>query len=637
MVTDCVCEKDFYMACELGPAAACEQNPSEHIFECVACPVGSSCTGDSNEIDTEDGYWQPPATPGSLEATIQLVLVIDESEDEQFKEAFSDAMEIVTGTGNESITVQTLESQGPLLSVAFTVSIPEGMSTGAVSGAINSSVALRRSLTSFTSLLATNLADVGVNVTGSITANGYVVENIREPAYSAAVLQCPYPNNCIPAPNRTCALGATGVLCGLCEVGWALKADGCEICEAAGSWGPLIALGAMLAVILVMVLIQKICGRMYPSEDNDAKEEDAEASDEGSGVFTLEAEDATAFHSDISLDRGHNAKVGQVQQLGAKAGIDVKNLGVSTTAQSTASAGSLVSSLVNKIKQAYATITAPAKIVVTYLQIVSSFTVSFAVPWPAVFTNYSQFFSFINLDAMRTVDIQCMASDYTFLDTFMVSITTPLGFIALAVVMWILRRFYLVATETAEELENALRLNQNFFIKLIIFMLYLIYPGVSATILQVFKCTEVVGVWFLTADQRVQCFDDNWNSYAMIAVLAVIIFPIGIPLLFAGTLSLAHYRGELFEDKPLMEEGDSLEATIHELAVELRTTCHGAQRTWLDEKRQHAIEEELRMAQGDLATVEKTLHTQKLMRDRLGFLYSSYDNEAYLWEVSIFV
>jgi len=62
--------------------------------------------------------------------------------------------------------------------------------------------------------------------------------------------------------------------------------------------------------------------------------------------------------------------------------------------------------------------------------------------------------------------------------------------------------------------------------------LFLIYPEVSQTILEMYVCREVEGVWYMVADFNLICYDARWKSYLPGNIIAIIVYPIGIPFLF---------------------------------------------------------------------------------------------------------
>ena len=66
--------------------------------------------------------------------------------------------------------------------------------------------------------------------------------------------------------------------------------------------------------------------------------------------------------------------------------------------------------------------------------------------------------------------------------------------------------------------------------------LFIIYPSVSSTILKMWHCRDIEGTWYLYADYRITC-DGDWATYATIAGVAFAVYPIGIPLMFWYLLS----------------------------------------------------------------------------------------------------
>lgn len=380
---DCICEAGNYMACEAGAAVACSSNPALFTFFCAACPVGSLCTGDSNEMKTQAGYWQPDPVPGSVQAHVDLSGIpasYAESPDgwggEVLKWSFSRAMEALTGTGRGSVAVTSLTPSGTsAIRIAFKVTVPVTMSTAAVSSSIAAAIGsrrfameLRRVGAAFTSALQTQLESAGATLTANLTATGYTASSTTEPVHaSTQVFQCPYPKNCEAEPNQTCALGAYGPMCGLCEVGWALKTEGCVECEGSGSWAPVIALGVILVVAIVAVNLHSWCTKT----DSAAEEGDEEHPEDSAATkkerkkestLNVEAEDATAFHSDVSMDCSYNAKVEQVEKLGKNMGIDTKRLGLSQSSNSAATASSLLKTFILTVTESFKHLTAPLKV-----------------------------------------------------------------------------------------------------------------------------------------------------------------------------------------------------------------------------------------------------------------------------------
>ena len=73
-------------------------------------------------------------------------------------------------------------------------------------------------------------------------------------------------------------------------------------------------------------------------------------------------------------------------------------------------------------------------------------------------------------------------------------------------------------------------------IRTVLFFLFLGYPTLSASMLRVFNCIEIHGEYFVKHDVSIPCYDATHSGYQMLASLGVLLYPIGIPLLFYGLL-----------------------------------------------------------------------------------------------------
>jgi hypothetical protein len=68
------------------------------------------------------------------------------------------------------------------------------------------------------------------------------------------------------------------------------------------------------------------------------------------------------------------------------------------------------------------------------------------------------------------------------------------------------------------------------FYTLVSLVLYSLYVGVSTRIFRLFKCREIMGVWYLTADYNVVCFEGAWTSTSIVAFIGMGLFVFGIPI-----------------------------------------------------------------------------------------------------------
>lgn len=82
-----------------------------------------------------------------------------------------------------------------------------------------------------------------------------------------------------------------------------------------------------------------------------------------------------------------------------------------------------------------------------------------------------------------------------------------------------------------------------------LFALFLLYPIITQKTLQIFDCRNlgVDGNWYLWMDVRQQCYTETWKTYAILAVGAVLVYAIGIPL--GAFLILYTHRHKLEDER----------------------------------------------------------------------------------------
>jgi hypothetical protein len=71
---------------------------------------------------------------------------------------------------------------------------------------------------------------------------------------------------------------------------------------------------------------------------------------------------------------------------------------------------------------------------------------------------------------------------------------------------------------------------------------YFIYPGANAIFFQTFNCQSIDGKRYLRNDLSIDCSDPAHQSASILAVFMVLIFSIGLPLLYL-LLLIPHRKG----------------------------------------------------------------------------------------------
>merc|ERR1719506_2303593 len=58
---------------------------------------------------------------------------------------------------------------------------------------------------------------------------------------------------------------------------------------------------------------------------------------------------------------------------------------------------------------------------------------------------------------------------------------------------------------------------------------FALYTGISTRIFRLFKCRKIQDAWYLTADYTVTCQEGEWNTYAAVAFVCIVVYVVGIP------------------------------------------------------------------------------------------------------------
>ena len=90
--------------------------------------------------------------------------------------------------------------------------------------------------------------------------------------------------------------------------------------------------------------------------------------------------------------------------------------------------------------------------------------------------------------------------------------------------------------------------------------LFLMWPETSRTIFQLFYCKEVEGTKYLVRDFSISCDTDEYVFYLAWGIVAVIMYPVGVPLAYLCIL-LYHYD-DLYPDEAWTPTLTSLTVTI---------------------------------------------------------------------------
>lgn len=92
----------------------------------------------------------------------------------------------------------------------------------------------------------------------------------------------------------------------------------------------------------------------------------------------------------------------------------------------------------------------------------------------------------------------------------------------------------------------------------LLFLTFLVYSSVSSMVFQTFSCEKLDDdIVYLRADYSIRCTDTKHRAFVAYAALMVIVYPVGIPLLYAALL---------FQVRDVLADADADKATARPIA-----------------------------------------------------------------------
>ena len=175
-----------------------------------------------------------------------------------------------------------------------------------------------------------------------------------------------------------------------------------------------------------------------------------------------------------------------------------------------------------------------------FMQINAALNLVVDVPWPRAFLDFIDFSKIINVDFMSiTSPFSPCSFDVSYLDVFYLHMLLLPMILACSALAFFLARclaFFLARCKSVETTKDPMI---HVAIKVINFVVFLLYPGVCTRIFRLFKCREINGHSYLVADFSIQCWDTEHMVAVGIAVLCGVMYVLGIPL---GSMRLLYTR-----------------------------------------------------------------------------------------------
>ncbi len=289
--------------------------------------------------------------------------------------------------------------------------------------------------------------------------------------------RCPYPGHCIG--NSTCSASSEGALCSSCRKGFYLSSDK-DHCVKCGSYAPgptdifvFIVFGIILALFCFVTFV-KLCTCKSDEDVGDSLAEDTQPDDPRPRKKSTQDKDIQQAEKILRLER--------------------------------------------KLKLFYA-----------YFQLVSGFTFNLAMTFPEPFQGVVNALGFLNIDIFASIPLACSFTT-NYLTSLLATMLTPLGF-----------ALCFLGIHEYQARRSNLEHRNDFFFQAFLLTLYIVLPSTSSKCFASFRCDPYeVGdgdvEYYLAVDHSINCSSAQYRSLFATALLFILIYPIGVPLLYGVLL-----------------------------------------------------------------------------------------------------
>lgn len=175
------------------------------------------------------------------------------------------------------------------------------------------------------------------------------------------------------------------------------------------------------------------------------------------------------------------------------------------------------------------------KIMASFYQLVTVIPRSYPVSFGEPFTGITSSFNFVNLDVKDFVPFKCVSPGSSYYDKYLMKAFFVLF---LSFMVFVLCQNFYPLGILSEHKENTL-------ISVYFIFIFTIYPSISAQSGETFKCLETADLEmtqmgrnarYLKADLKIDCDSDSHVAFQALDAICILIFPIGIPVMWALSL-----------------------------------------------------------------------------------------------------
>jgi hypothetical protein len=181
------------------------------------------------------------------------------------------------------------------------------------------------------------------------------------------------------------------------------------------------------------------------------------------------------------------------------------------------------------------------KILVAYFQTVIVFMLGGSLTFPTDYQQLMDSFEFVNVDFLAILRGTCFLKDANYYAIFLWNFIMPIVLTIILVIWYFISKPKADPDEPIEEDDSGLTSHGSVQWNLFCMICFFIYPNTSRVMLGMFNCHELQVTptetkHFLRSDYSIECYEGSYNAYMGIAILGVLIYPIGIPVFFTKVL-----------------------------------------------------------------------------------------------------
>eukprot|EP01084_Bolivina_argentea_P093560 168260_1 len=155
------------------------------------------------------------------------------------------------------------------------------------------------------------------------------------------------------------------------------------------------------------------------------------------------------------------------------------------------------------------------KLMILDLQVIAKLTTIWSREWSPAFSRFGQWFDILNMDIINSTAIEC-AHHISYYTRILFAILLPIITFILILIFYVIPQLYCrdsIQHGKGSEKWASRQTTKRKTIRLIIFLLYLLYIPITSTIFMIYKCVEQDDGYYLYFDLNEKCYTKQWVSW----------------------------------------------------------------------------------------------------------------------------